>query len=193
MIWVSFSEYMPGISCGIRTKFVSGTYIIVPKARARIVENVAFVEFIRAMAIIVVRMPDIFRVGTLFVDFFATIIDRRVPIRAPVVNRVEILLAGIGEKLVFGKIFSMTIYRVKWPKYMVGMIMAIFSLKASFRLKSRPSLVFVDEISKFSPNISQRAKIIKDTIAKATKAHLPSPNNFMIGPIRRRARIDPTL
>ena len=109
MIWVSLSENIPGISCGIRTKFVSGTYIIVPRARAKMLVRIGLVEFIKRSPITVVRIPATLRVGTLFVDFLATIIDKSVPIKAPIVNRVEILLAGIGEKLVFGKIFSITI------------------------------------------------------------------------------------
>lgn len=109
MIWVSLSENMPGISWGMRTKFVRGTYIIVPKAKAKIDARIGFVVFISKNPIVVVKIPAIFKVGTLFVDLFATMIESRVPIRAPVVKSVEILLAGIGEKLVFGKIFSITI------------------------------------------------------------------------------------
>ena len=109
MIWVSLSENMPGISWGIKTKFVSGTYIIVPKAKAKIDARIGFVVFISKNPMLVVSIPATFKVGTLLVDFFATMIESRVPIRAPVVKSVEILLAGIGEKLVFGKIFSITI------------------------------------------------------------------------------------
>ena len=108
MICVSLSENMPGISWGIRTKFVSGTYIIVPKARARMLAKSGLVVWIRKNPIIVVKIPDTLKVGTLFVDLFFFFIESRVPIRAPVVKSVEILLAGIGEKFVFGKIFSMT-------------------------------------------------------------------------------------
>src|SRR5699024_11790595 len=102
MIWVSFFENMPGISWGIRTKFVRGTYIIVPRAIARMPAKTGLVVFISKSPIPVVSIPASFRAGTLLVDFLATIIDKRVPIRAPVVNKVEILLAVLVKSLYLG-------------------------------------------------------------------------------------------
>ena len=47
-----------------------------------------FVVFISKKPMLVVSMPATFKVGTLLVDFFATRIESRVPIRAPVVKSV---------------------------------------------------------------------------------------------------------